>query len=600
MSKNIDHFMWGYQRHFRIIQDVHAQTLFGDIDDRIEPEVFIVGIRLEGSDGPFPACVEPENDFWIKSEAFDGVWSIVENLVANYSESKLFHTHPVAQEMENERLIKKAVCEAILQIIAQSDDRPRGLEFFISWPVVVGHYWVTLVLGLQSDVVRSFPYLSIGEVALHELRSIKIATSFIQSLIDIFLEDVSDQLLKPDPGRGAGLAKSPDDIRRAAGIRMMSAIAWKTDSWSNQNGSHDLLFERCNRIAALPYERGAPKGRALITRRDNPSIQSHIAFECPVQLTNARAARKVLELASGSLSIHMNSAEMWGLVEHSDYQSESEDLFEVVITGHHKWELRHNGKSMMHVRDSIPSLPKPTFDCKKLSIDLRRIFTDISQDSTSRLIELVVAAERQEHGTMLLISQDATNEAKRLENQATLIAPCHLTPNILEQLTSIDGAVLIDPDAVCHAIGVILDGMATSSGDSSRGARFNSAIRYTETRGCRCLAIVISEDGGVDFVPNLKPPIQRTEIDSRVAELEKISDMRVGRVRRYLKIINWLRDRRFYLNEEHCGKLNTFVADIERQDQMIDPSSVRVIYREFVPFDGGSERPCYEEDLKVS
>ncbi|MDG6027352.1 MAG: hypothetical protein E3K40_11715 [Candidatus Brocadia sp.] len=44
--------------------------------------------------------------------------------------------------------------------------------------------------------------------------------------------------------------------------------------------------------------------------------------------------------------------------------------------------------------------------------------------------------------------------------------------------------------------------MANETGDSGRGARYNSAIRYVGTSKYPCIAIVISEDGGVGFIPD--------------------------------------------------------------------------------------------------
>jgi DNA integrity scanning protein DisA with diadenylate cyclase activity len=72
-------------------------------------------------------------------------------------------------------------------------------------------------------------------------------------------------------------------------------------------------------------------------------------------------------------------------------------------------------------------------------------------------------------------------------------------------ITAIDGAVLIDPTTTCYAIGVILDGLASNKGTPSRGARYNSAIRYVETCKYPCLAIIVSEDGSIDLVPDLMP-----------------------------------------------------------------------------------------------
>ena len=50
----------------------------------------------------------------------------------------------------------------------------------------------------------------------------------------------------------------------------------------------------------------------------------------------------------------------------------------------------------------------------------------------------------------------------------------------------------------------ILDGLATEKGDSSRGSRYNSAVRYVESSRYACLAIVVSEDGLIDLLPPLK------------------------------------------------------------------------------------------------
>ena len=42
--------------------------------------------------------------------------------------------------------------------------------------------------------------------------------------------------------------------------------------------------------------------------------------------------------------------------------------------------------------------------------------------------------------------------------------------------------------------------MAQGKGDPSRGARYNSALRYLQSIEGDCIAVVVSEDGGVDIV----------------------------------------------------------------------------------------------------
>ena len=105
--------------------------------------------------------------------------------------------------------------------------------------------------------------------------------------------------------------------------------------------------------------------------------------------------------------------------------------------------------------------------------------------------------------TMLGITAGAKPEAERLRRQCFRVVPRPMTAPVLRQASSIDGAVLIEPTGVCHAIGVILDGQATEKGDSSRGARYNSAVRYVSSSPYPCLAIVVSEDGWIDLLPSV-------------------------------------------------------------------------------------------------
>jgi hypothetical protein len=75
---------------------------------------------------------------------------------------------------------------------------------------------------------------------------------------------------------------------------------------------------------------------------------------------------------------------------------------------------------------------------------LRRIFQGISENDMNQLWEIVSIAIDQKHGTLLIISEDAEIESKRLENQSTNIRPSMLNEDLIKNVTSIDGAVLLD------------------------------------------------------------------------------------------------------------------------------------------------------------
>lgn len=119
------------------------------------------------------------------------------------------------------------------------------------------------------------------------------------------------------------------------------------------------------------------------------------------------------------------------------------------------------------------------------------------------LWDIMSQASKQKHGTMIVISDHAKQEAERLKNQSTPIQAKILPADLTLPLSSIDGALLLDTNATCHAVGVILDGITTERGNPARGARYNSAIRYSEyvkTQKHACLIVVISEDGMIDLI----------------------------------------------------------------------------------------------------
>ena len=135
---------------------------------------------------------------------------------------------------------------------------------------------------------------------------------------------------------------------------------------------------------------------------------------------------------------------------------------------------------------------------------------------TNIMAEIVQNATEQKHGTTIVFSMHAKEEVGRLNRTCFQIEEVPLRNNkeIIKQITAIDGAVMCGFDGVCYAIGVILDGMAvgapdkkTGEGDGykqepediSRGARYNSAIRYKNANPCSIICIV-SEDGDVNII----------------------------------------------------------------------------------------------------
>jgi hypothetical protein len=275
--------------------------------------------------------------------------------------------------------------------------------------------------------------------------------------------------------------------------------------------------------------------------------------------------------------------------------SDEEDLFDISFLGHHYWELNHRGKTLMRVRYGVPELPRTPFDEKKFRLDVRRIFKSTTDRDLDRLTELVRTAEHEAHGTLLIITEAAESEAGRLSGQGTPIEPCLLTPELLGVLTPIDGAILLTPVGICHGIATILDGRATRAGDPGRGARFNSAVRYVESEW-PCIAIVVSEDGGIDFVPDLRPPVRRAVIDRVIVELESLNEQAPVDSRRYHAAVDILERHRFYLRRADCDLINPIVEHLEAVLREQENEQMWIVRPEFVPNLQLDEQLYYEPE----
>lgn len=552
--------MWGYQAHFRIQVQTHAESVLNRLDPDLSPDVFLVGILEADRHDRFTACVEPEEEHWIESEAFDRAREMADPIRQTYVESQLMQSHPIAQQRQSEGLYRRSIRDAILQVIDHHVAKPQDRTFFASLPELVEGYLISTVLSVRSDVLNSHHRLRKDHINLHPLRTMEVSRSLIDATIREILTETADGVLLPEAGLRT-IDRDASETLRSAARCLAIDCAFRVNRREGFYG----FFEACNTISSLKYEQAEVAGRMLLAPQDE--LTTRIVFQDGISLQNHRRVRKLLELTAQSGYLHTDSNKVFGLVD-ADIDEKKEDVFEVVFLGHHQWELKHQSELLMQVKFGDPSLPRRISYEPKLRSDLARLLPGISSEDQDRLISLVRQAERARHGTLIIISAEAPSEAERLAAQATCIAPQLLDAALLDHLTGIDGAVLIDPEGLCHAIGVILDGLATKDGDAARGARFNSAIRYVHyaiERQIPTLAIVVSEDGGVDIVPNPPPAVKRSSITKAVAELEGISNIEDVAIRRYNEVYDGLLEHRFYLLDEDCQRVNAAIQKIEKQ-----------------------------------
>jgi DNA integrity scanning protein DisA with diadenylate cyclase activity len=484
-------FMWTHQDQFQVSAHIAAERIFTSLDQDLKTTVFLVGILVEDRKDRYAICVEPE-DCGYDPNLFSDVQEQAQHLEAADPARLTLHSHSIAQETPDRRLILEALRDAIQGVINRQDEA-LGVISFCSWPVLVQGYMVCTVLQLQRDVFHAYYSLVKNQVN----NRYAMATSLIDATVMEYLDGCAEALRNPEPGAELGvLGRDAEEVIRAAGNRLMDAPAWSCGEFVRLPG----LFHACNTISSLRYEEAEGIGTMLLSRRGHPNIEVQLALSAPVRMRNYRAARKLLEISSQEISLLSDAVYIYGLGHVVGlYDQRREDLFSINFTKHYTWELLHANHVMMRVTYGQPQLPQMPIDKEQFKQDLRRIFPDIAPKNIEQLWLLVLEATKQKHGTLVVVSSKAQKEAVRLEKQCTRIEPMQLTPEIMRVVTAIDGAVLIDPSATCYAIGVILDGLASERGTSARGARYNSAIRYVEGIG-GCLVVVVSEDGSIDLV----------------------------------------------------------------------------------------------------
>jgi len=544
-------FMWGYQRHFQISLKVRAEELFKALDPGFEIEVFLLGLVRNESPTNHPVCLEPE-ECGFEPYNFTSVREDAKHFLAVSPDRNLMATHPSHQRSIERRRERRAEHDAVMKAI---EDRHLHADdnFYFSGFMRVADYDVGVVLRLHHKYGISHYHLP----QVYADDRYQVPASLTESVATLFLRECCAALYVPDPENVDYLdGLKTDEILRRAGDRLMEAPIFAGGGIEGIYG----LFNACNYISSLTYERANSIGEMIIAREGHPNIQTTLTLGKPLALSQHRAVRKLLEISSVGDAILTNGASVTGFGKFfGNYDESKADLLRVRFTGHHKWELCHSDHKLMRVSYGKPALPLPPLNQQRFTADLERIFKGISSKAIKNLFQLSEEACKQHHGTVLVFTPEAASESKRLAKQATGLMPVGLTPELLKSVTAIDGAVMLDTDGICHAIGVILDGEAVEFGNPARGARFNSSLRYVaqmENRNITCVVIVVSEDGTAEWIPELLPRISRKTLKSKEDEADSILNQPEFSYGDGTALLTWLSEHRFYLSQSICEKAN--------------------------------------------
>jgi hypothetical protein len=563
-------FMWAYQAHFRVDFEYLMNSVMKVLGvDGSEAKCLLVGVKTPNARVAHDICVEPEDGVWPLALFAELAVSVEENIKTHPLQNMYYGDEPSMRDKpENIRRdsIRKSVQSALVPF-----DNKENVRSFAGAPAPVDGYYVVPVLEIPNAIFERFRPLREPVTDGRFTGS----PSLIHSAVNQVLHEAYDELLRPEPGRffSGRSASSEEIVRRAASSFMYTpGIAIGDKNYGSPN-----LFERFNLISSLMYEGAEGKGRLLLANPHGGAVDMALTLAEPVPFHEPRWSRKVLQMASSDTAVIANCESILGLGNVSTGVDPwlTQNVFEIEFHDHYHWSLSCGSEILLVSRYGTPSLPYDRFPKARLVDTFQRLFTEATAEDVDNFTALFDVAVEQRHGSMLVVARDASEEADRLRGQGTKVAPVKLTPELYRRVSNIDGTIIVDPHCVCHAVGVILDGAAREECTPSRGARYNSGIRYAEASATPRLAVVVSDDRTVDVVPVLRLRVSQKTVEEHLAKLQTAT------LQNYHPVIRWLDEHRFYLNHSQCDLVNAALKRIESVP--LEVGEFRIQWREFCP-----------------
>lgn len=518
----------------------------------LDPRGFLVGIPEE--DPSLPVQIEPRR----RAFDIDQVVGVLDDIDARLRRRlRELAREDVPEEVEEQEYFQRAVLEGCrrdavvdaLQLAARFTDR----TVIVGMSVVLGDYRIFPVLAVLTE-----PWEEIARLASDSVDGLGVPTSFPGAVVQDVLRAASRELDRLSPT--SMLAVDAGAVLRSAADTFVNGIVARTGATA-AHGLRDAL----DAVSGQTYEGRASLGTMVIAERGHPAVDVDVTFTHPVPVGVARSFRRVLEMSGVRLRLLCDGREIYGLGSvSSDYDRSTEEVYVVRVDGNGSWEVRHGTQALLRVDHGKPTLPQDRMDDEVFVETFSRVFPHQDEAGRSAVWEMAKACTLQRHGTMLVVHPDARAEGERLMPQAQLVEPTMVSPRTLRAMTTVDGAVLVSPDGTCHAIGVILDGAATGTGDGSRGARYNSAIRYLAGAGRGSMVIIVSEDGRIDLLPIHKRRVARGRVQRAVDRLVEAAREEED-YETFARLDRTVAGLEFYLSADQCEVVNDARESVEQR-----------------------------------
>jgi len=164
--------------------------------------------------------------------------------------------------------------------------------------------------------------------------------------------------------------------------------------------------------------------------------------------------------------------------------------------------IRLNGEAVCSFTDGV--YKSTTHRAKMVQVEEALLETSLDSESGNQLYKIICSivhyAEGQKFGCTLIL--DLNKKIEKIAGQK-LMPSLDLRENghleLAMSLAKVDGALHIGQDLKLHAFACLLDGRSIPGEDRARGARFNSALRFTCEHE-NLLVVVVSSDRPISVI----------------------------------------------------------------------------------------------------
>ncbi len=272
-------------------------------------------------------------------------------------------------------------------------------------------------------------------------------------------------------------------------------LGWDTPFWIYP------ILEAVLGISRTREESSWPRGMlACVEANSVPGLEFLVLFSSPTRpfLKNLKHVRKILlSVEDHDLRLLSDGNQVLGIV--------TGELPEQRITAEFRGRhglLRVAGQPVCSFADGSFQ----SWNYRANLVELEEALLEFPIDSETRhelfriVTEIVESAGHRKHGTTLVM--DFGSDPVELSGQA-MDQPVDLRePHYLEfakSVAKVDGALHIGADGFLRGFACLLDGRAVPSEDRARGARFNSALRFTAEHE-DLIVVVVSADRPVSLI----------------------------------------------------------------------------------------------------